>query len=489
MAVKHGVKGVVEAVAAILAFALISASLMFILLYFYSTTYQQVAPIPGGYAGENLVLFMVKDHAGNMALSVKNVGSVVTQIDYVLAFNSDYLDKAVISLESTAVCTANQRIIAPGRVANVTCTGNYLPIAVVTSNGRVFSVDPQLHAISLRRVIGIHLETVYGGINITTTSQILAYLEDSTLLRSGAINTSLLLTPVVNYTDTEIYVEGELNASLVIIGKNPLNNRTNMLIIGNGTAGSYIAVITRENRISLSTVVRYRLKIENFTGDVNFEVGIHACYVNENKACKVVFGGVASRVTLYGANVNASGVVGLDPYVFVGDINNNGNVEAILVTQDFGVGNSTTINDRLGPLHYLDATAEPIRLVFTNVPIDSGAYSSAILSVRMFFWDNSLDDISDNDNRILIRVGLYDNVSKSFVYATSLSYYELCRYRHVKPFSISYIAKDFAIFIPKTGSTYYVAVELLDPFYADGTKNDADIIVGIEYIGIGLATR
>ncbi|MEM1541266.1 MAG: hypothetical protein QXV82_01320 [Ignisphaera sp.] len=130
-----------------------------------------------------------------------------------------------------------------------------------------------------------------------------------------------------------------------------------------------------------------------------------------------------------------------------------------------------------------------MRIVFTGVPIDSNMYSSAILSMRMFFWDSSEDDISDNDNRVIMRVGLYDASTRLFIYSTQLSYYELNRYRNVKPFSISYIAKDFTIHIPKTGNIYYLAIEFLDPYSREVNRNDTDLIIGLEYIGIALSSR
>jgi hypothetical protein len=54
---------------------------------------------------------------------------------------------------------------------------------------------------------------------------------------------------------------------------------------------------------------------------------------------------------------------------------------------------------------------------------------------------------------------------------------------------MSWIVKDFLVFIPDTGKTYYIAVEIQDPFYMEGTINDADLIIGIEYVGLMLAAR
>ncbi|MEM1736026.1 MAG: hypothetical protein QXG84_02285 [Ignisphaera sp.] len=482
-------RGIAEGVAVVIAFSIIAISILYLILNFYSVLLiqQQVVATPSSYVNEKLVPFLIEN-----VLNIKNVGSTVSRITHIVVVSSDGT-KIVIDVSSNRLCNISSTILRPGDTSMVSCLG-YIPIAIVTENGRVFSVNPEFYAIALEKTLGIPMTTIYGGVMLKSTSELLKFLENKSIMYRGAINTTTSLTPIINASGTNINVEAQLNASLVFIGvADPVTKKLNILAIGRGGSNSYIRVGDSIMSIAGVAPVRYRLKIENFTGSINLGLGIHTCYIDRSSFCNLVLNGRADRITLYNASRSISGVVGLDPYIFVGDINNNSNVEIIFVTQDFTIGNRTRVNDYIregtSDLYYIDSTVDPIRIVFTGVPIDSNMYSSAILSMRMFFWDSSEDDISDNDNRVIMRVGLYDASTKSFIYSTQLSYYELNRYRNVKPFSISYITKDFTIHIPKTGNIYYLAVEFLDPYSREGTRNDTDLIIGLEYIGIALSSR
>ncbi|MEM1525955.1 MAG: hypothetical protein QW775_02150 [Ignisphaera sp.] len=480
-------KGVSEVVGVSIAFAIISIAMLYILLSFFSslTALQQSIPIPTYYVNEKLVLYLIGDN-----LNMRNIGSIVSHVIYVVAVDQ-YQNRIVIDIERSSQCsTYPSNTVPPGGSASIVCR-NAIPIAVITKNGRVFTLDPQLYALIIERTTAIPIVTVYGGFTLTSTSGLIKFLENPSIMMGGAVNTSKRLTLLV---DSSGSISANLNVALVIVGRNPANNKLNILAIGRGKTGDQLNI--GGSSINLANVAshRYRLKIENFTGIINLGLGIHACYINKTSMCTLSLNGQADRILLYNSTDRArSGTVGLEPYVFIGDIDGNDNVEMIFVTQDFSYGGGSNVNDRLtidlSTVYYIDSSITPLRLVFHQVPIDSNKYSSAILSVRMFFWDNSIDDISNNDNRVIVRVGLYDNTTKTFIYSVYLSYYELCRYRHVTPFSISYITKDFTIYIPNTGRRYYVAIEILDPFHLEGNRNDADLIIGLEYIGIALSNR
>jgi len=330
---------------------------------------------------------------------------------------------------------------------------------------------------------------------VYSTYDLLRFIGSPETLVAGSVETSTALSLLVN--SSNVAISGSLRAALVVVGVNPSSGRVNLLVVGRGLSGDSIVVGGSVVDLGRVASARYRLKIEDLDGTVlvggaRAAPGVYPCYVNSGTYCSVSLSGVVSRLTLYNASRSYAGTVGLDPYVFVGDVDGNGIAETILVTQDFSVGDKSTVNDRLSSTLHLDRTLRPLRLVFTQKPIDSGKYGIALLSVRMFYWDSSLDDIEDNDNRIVVRVGLYDPDTESFVYSVYLSYHELCRYRGVKPFSTSYIAKDFILYIPPGAQdkVYYVAVELYDPFLVDGsTKNDAEVLIGLEYIGIVLGVR
>lgn len=486
-------KGVAEAVGAIIAFAIISLAIIFTILNILPATMypQPIALISSGYSSEKLILYPIET-----TLNVKNMGSVTAYISHIVAVDTS-INKVVVDARQNTLCNISpSRIVLPGYNIAITCRTGYIPIAVVTESGRVFSIDPQLYASVVERVSWVPMVTLFGGMNITTTSELLKYLENRLLMMDGAIETSTALTL---YRNTSGEIRATLNASLIIVGSSTVSGKLNILIIGRGAAGSSITAAGESIDISRIGLNRYRLKIENFTGaitigGVQLKPGIHPCYINRTTMCTVRLDGQADRTLLYtNTTPTRRGTIGLNPYIFIGDLNNNGNTEIVFVTQDFSTGSKTSKNDVVSSIELLDVSTEPIRIVFSETGIDSSRYSTAILTVRMFFWDNSEDDISDNDNRVIIRVGLYDNTTKSFVYSTYLSYYELCRYRHVKPFSVSYVTKDFIMYIPNTGRTYYVAIELLDPYYLDVSRNlnrnDADLIVGLEYIGIVLSGR
>ncbi len=486
-------RGIAEVVGVIIAFAIISLAIIFTITNIYSTIMysQPITSISSGYFGEKLILYPIET-----SLNVKNIGSVTTYVSYIVAIDMD-MDKIVIDARRNTLCnTSPSRIVLPGDIIAITCRVGYIPIAVITESGRVFSIDPQLYASIVERVNWIPMITLFGGMNITTTSELLKYLENRLLVVDGAIKTSTELTL---YRNVSGEVNAELTASLIIIGNNPVNNKLNIMIIGRGTEESSINVAGESIDISRVGLHRYRLKIENFTGIITIsgiqpQPGIYPCYIDNGRTCRVELDGQADKVLLYtNTTSRREGIVGLDPYIFIGDLNNNGNTEMVFVTQDFSIGSKTSKNDIISSVDLLDANVVPMRIVFSENGIDSSKYSTAILTIRMFFWDNSEDDISDNDNRVIMRVGLYDDTTKSFVYSTYLSYYELCRYRHVKPFSVSYITKDFIMYIPNTGRTYYVAIEILDPYYLDASgnlnRNDADLIIGLEYIGIVLGGR
>lgn len=458
--------------------------------------------LPGritSYVGEELVLVMLNETAtGGMSLGLKNVGSAVVNITHVVVIDRDGLGRYIVSLENTTVCVVQPRTILPGRMSTISCLPRYMPIGAVSNNGRIYTLDARIYSIQLRTFVGIPMSKIYGGVMVESTSDLIGLIDPPHILRSGGVNTSLGFNYV--YEKYNVTIRGNINASLVITGRNPVNSKLNIMIIGfsRGDTRSFVEIRDQNNRldnITLSSVApnRYRIKIENFIGTVNTSLGIIPCLVNNGTTCRIFINGTADRVVIYGSSINATREEGLDPYLFVGDIDSNDNTEILFITQDFTTGNRSSINDQIlvgGALtRAVDTNINPLRFIFSGQPINGKKYSAAVLSVRLLFWDNSEDDISNNDNRIIVRAGLYDNTTGSFIYATYLGYYELNRYRSVRPFSISYIVRDFVINIPPVDKDFYVGLEIIDPFLLEDTVNDADIIIGIEYVGIVLSSR
>lgn len=502
-------RGVSEAVAMIIAFAILS------LVILYAFTVLQYGLEMGREVeepkilGESLMLSSLISGGENYTLIVNNVGSTQSEIKHLVVLTT--MGKLILDLEkNNTLCTFNSRIVSPGEVIRFTCRSGYIPVGVITETGRVYSINPKYYALLVETAMGLPSIPLYAGTIVTSTSDLISLLESPGLLTSNGANSSIALSKYREYT--QVNISGLFNVALVVIGKNPVSNRVNTMLIGWGFGtNSEISVTTGNNtteKILLSSVApyRYRVKIEGLSGNITLNntefntgtspLGIYACYINTSKTCTIKLSGLADRVVIYTSS-GYEGSSGLDPYIFVGDLDGNGNVETLLITQDFTYGNSSTINDRSPPglpwsFYVVDST-RPMRMVFRNVPIDSRNYSVAVLSLRLFYWDNSLDDINEANNLILVKAGLYDPATGRLEYEVSIGYYELCRYRQVSPFSASYIVKDFLIPIPNTNKTYYVALEIMDPYYYEASSgefiNDIDIIIGIEYASIFLSSR
>lgn len=484
---------------------IIAVAVLFTVLGYLVYTLSLISPRPTGssrtieYIGEELMLFMMnQSNLGSLSLGVKNIGSTATRLTHVIVMDRDGAGRLIIDLNNTRLCEATPPIVSQGAISSVSCIPRYMPIGVITSMGKVFALDARIYSIQLETYLGVPMTVLHGGVSVKTTTELMDYIYPPTLLRSGAINTTLGFNNIYEFTN--VSVRGSFNATLVVAGLNPVNSRWNILIIGfaQGDTRSFVEirnVSSLVQNISLSTVgpFRYRVKIENFMGSTNTSLGITPCYVNNRSTCRVVLDGTAERIVVYGSSSNSSRVEGFDPYLYVGDIDGNGNVEVIFVTQDYNTGTQSSYDDQISVgtalLRPMDANIYPLRLLFMSQPINGRQHSSVILSLRMFFWDNSEDDISNNDNRIVVRVGIYSNESGFFVYHTSLGYYELNRYRNVRPMSFPYIVKDFVINIPSVDKDYFVAIEISDPFLLEGTRNDADIIIGLEYIGMIVSSR
>jgi len=492
--------GVSEAVAVILSFAMLSLIVLYAFIYVLPNLTTPTFNLNSGLLSEKLSLYLLRDVNGGYTLVIKNNGQVQSTVEYIVLVSAGEAGpRYLLKPGSTSICSCESVAVSPGEVVRVNCTGGYIPLGVVSSTGRVYTIDPELYTLLIETSIGLPSIPVYYGALVSSMSDLLIYLEDQEAIFEGAVNTSMRLHPLDTPNNPPLHVNLSTNTSILLAGFswNGTNHTLNLLIIGYYNPGAYILIIDSTNNslyINLSNrlYTRFRIKIEGFRGDAYFISGQMVWNLNEYPNIylygRVILSGVADRVAVY-VNWTGGPPVGLDPYVFVGDLDFNRNTEIVFITEDYTIGNSTVVNDRILGLPVVDASTKPVRMVFWNTPIDSSRYSMAVVTIRFFYWDNSLNPLLDNDNRVIVRVGLYDNETKSLVYSVSIGYYELIRYRSVEVLSISWIVKDFLLLIPNTGKTYYIAVEFQDPFYVEGTINDADLIIGIEYVGVMLTAR
>jgi len=478
-------RAVSEAIASLIAFTIIIA-FFFGIYYMMLTSLPKVPETPKIDIAEINIYGNVKVlYRDRGTYIVRNIGSSPISID-VGVVSSGY---SVRLVNISKVCSGS-RIIQPGAESIITC-----PEDLTAFIARAGS------SLNLIRIIYPEIQSyppIVRSINMTPlltwdiVSNIVEYLEDSDILRNSAINTSINMVLYVNTSGT---INADLQSVALAIVTSSGSDKYNILITGaRALGGTTNSISIGGNRYDLSKAgyYRYRIKIVNFTGTMNIGRGVYPCYINSSGTCRITFSGTADRILIY---TNSSrieqGVVGIEPFYIIGDLDGNGYPEYIFTTQDFTVGGSSNVNDRISTYRVVDSSRVPLRIVFRDQAVNNNRYSSIIVSLRFFYWDNSQDDVEENYNRIIMRVGLYDPLSKSFIYSTSLSYYELCRYRSVSPFSVSYIVKDFLIYVPSEprNRVYYVAVEIVDPYSISGTRNDADIILGVEYIGIVLGVR
>lgn len=500
---KRGVSGVVGA-------ALAVAIVVTVALYAYTNMFKPptVSPDP--------VLRFLDEYLSNKVVIgpmvggyyVLNIGSSTVVIDYLVLrdvrANSIVLSKVGVN----SACFTTKTTIQPGEMSTLSCREGLVLIGVISSDSKIFVRDPRLSAPYLipqavpQRVL----------LTPEVVSSVDQYIENVNQLR---INTSTALAKLGACSASNVEISIKANASLVIALRSPSDpNAWNILVVGYGAYGrrsnSRLTVgSTCDLNLSSTGSLRFRIKIENLSiqsggklvinGSPLASPGVFPCLVNTGKQCWVEISGTAGRTSVYVASSTfPSENTDLDPYYITGDLDDNGYPEFFFVTQDFTIGSSSRINDKITTstettVTAVDSTTKPIRLILTSSPINNTKYATAIVSMRLVFWDSSEDDISDNDNRVVLVVGLYDKEKSSYVYSVSISYFELCRYRTVKPMTFSYIVKDFLLYIPPPAEIgnrdLYVAIDILDPYGREGSRNDTEIILGIEYVGLVLGVR
>jgi len=483
-------RAISEAIASLIAFSIV---IMFLLGIYYTmlSSLPKVSEVPKIDIAEMGLYSIEVIDLDNNRYDLRNPGPIPISIDIGVASDDNGLK--LVNIDK--VCNGS-RAIQPGGNTILICSKKI--VAFIARMG------------SSLNLIGIiyperYMPPVPIAINMTPLLKwniifnFTKYLEDPDTIRSSAINTSVNMMLYVNSSKT---ITADLYGVALAIVASAEQNRYNILIVGAGALGKPNSVNVDGYTYNLTKAgyYRYRIKIINFTGSINIGRGVYPCYINSSGTCRITFSGTADTILIY---TNSSrierDIVGIEPFYIIGDLDGNGYPEYIFATQDFSWGDSSSVNDRIitrsgstqSSINVVDSSIKPLRIIFRDQAVNSSRYLSAIVSLRFFYWDNSQDDVSDNDNRVILRVGLYDPISRSFVYSTSLSYYELCRYRSVSPFSASYIVKDFLLYVPSEprNKIYYVAIEIVDPYSVEVKRNDADIILGIEYVGVVLGVR
>lgn len=490
-------KGVGEAVAAV--FVLLLVSIFFVFTVLNAPRQPQVGVRSiiedlEKMISENLQLFFVNESAW----TVLNIGSYDTSVESVVVLGSDGslkilrpVNQVEFGYRATPSCMISpSRYLRVGENATISCVGGSLA-GLVTTAGRVITMDPKLY-IRVVRSESIN-QTIL--LESSVVEDLTRYLEDVSLLTPGSnsIKTHNLGLRLIR-GEVNALVDLEVNSSQVFVARSP-DGKWNILVTGYDSSGSARYVKINENKYVIGTsgyYKRYRIVVYGYDGLVSLNNNLIASptiFRCSSSGCILRLSGMASLVSFYAYDGSSINTLGFEPYVLTGDVTGSGFAALIFTTIDSTTsGNASTYNDRNRYGNLLDYTQAPLRLVFSNFEINNTKYNLAVLSVKFMFIDNSVVDVDEADNRVVVRLGLYDAQERTWVYKYDLSYYELCRYVG------SSITKDLILRIPtpsEAGSRiYYVAIELSDPYlYSGSGVNDVDVTFILEYIGITLGVR
>lgn len=269
----------------------------------------------------------------------------------------------------------------------------------------------------------------------------------------------------------------------------------------------------------------FRVKVSNFTGTIRvFDSGgrLLACssstpgecgntrsaigvwYYGLNLGWRVYIHGRAGYLGYYQRSPAGQGQeASYEPYIFLGDIDGNGLVDIVFITEDAYYGDRSALNEQRDDL--VDYSTEPLRLALLRVGyelgypdgwIDGSRYAGIVLYMNLVFHDNShpdetqLEDIDRTD--WVLRILLVDQHGNELV-IREYRYQEICNYHKTVVWDLlrdNYFAKiSQSVYIPIPGpGKYRVVVAIQDPYnferIGSGWRNDAEVTVGIEIIGV-----
>lgn len=178
-------------------------------------------------------------------------------------------------------------------------------------------------------------------------------------------------------------------------------------------------------------------------------------------------------------------------YMFVGDFDGNGLNEIVFNTIHIWYGEkSTKGNDWDANIHRDEKSVTELKLVLKDYggkPYITGAKFITVY-IKFYFLDNAGDDWEELDaNEWIFFVALYE-ITPEGKYVEYMRkewrYQQLMTLEDTYPPSISSITES-ASFPCDPSKKYVVVVGIQDPYGNDGLGyNDADIVIGIEYLGI-----
>jgi hypothetical protein len=421
--------------------------------------------------------------------------------------------------------------------------------AIVTSDGVVIKPDKREVIVESAYLVKMsHLP-----INVSTTDDLSDYFglpRDliSIPLRGQNISNSVVGNITYVVEANEIYRNANISGSnavfgALLVGQSPRDpSKYNLLIvIPNNNSPGNKTNITINNNPLLFNATNYiaeviRLRIDGFSGTISIvNVSSPGTIIASNTGTPRdvvgpwyygalsglalnISGTAEGVVVIRGVNSSIATSIGLNrtynnyyPYLFVGDIDRNGLIDVVLLTEDASYGNATNTDDRNTAnkaKKLVDYSVTPLRLYLnlsslTGDPsgyIDGAEYQGIVLYTNMLFHDNVYPDNQTlpipgkqgsydiTEPRDVVRILLVDGSGNAYI-ARTVSISEL--YLYHRTVISNYTTDSYAwktqitsyILLPPTGK-YKVAIELQDPYLLDGIINDADITIGLDLFTI-----
>jgi len=479
---------------------------------------------------------------------ITNQGSGTLSLKYVFYVIGDKLYPLYLS-DANSNCT---HVMAP--LQNCVINQALTDIkAIVTSDGVV--IKPDKREVIVERAYLVKMSHL--PINVSSTDDLSNYFgvpgdQISIPLRGQKMSNSVVGNITYVVEENEIYRNANIRGGnavfgALLIGQSPRDpGKYNLLVVmpNNNSPGNKTNITINNNPLLFNTTINtanyiaevIRLRIDGFSGTISIvnasspgtiiasNTGtprdvVGPWYYGALSGLALNISGTAEGVVVIrGVNSSVATSIGLNrtynnyyPYLFVGDIDRNGLIDVVLLTEDASYGNATNTDDR-NPANQakvlVDYSNTPLRLYLnlsslTEDPsgyIDGAEYQGIVLYTNMLFHDNVYPDNQTlpipgkqgsydiTEPRDVVRILLVDESGNAYI-ARTVSISELYLYHRTvisNYTSDSYTWKTQItsyILLPPTGK-YRVAIELQDPYLLDGKINDADITIGLDLFTI-----
>lgn len=416
-------------------------------------------------------------------------------IDKIVLKSSDSDEIVIKEMPTGGDCAPPSKYLPPGSSMSIECA-EYTPVSIIGERGemipvnKIWALEPVVVNLNETNLLENRLSYFEGEQGIYISPSLISPTKEILQTMKNSLNRFGL-----KYEGVNASVEANVLGSNIIITKNVGEESYNILIAGgdSSTTNRYVKIGSQRFNIKDNDFYkRYRLVITGFRGQI-----INATDINDQNALTkpgiyrnltLVLSGTASRVSFY-TILPYQTYLGYEPYFVYGDLFGRGYPSFVFTTIDYYTyGNENAFND-IHPLYSgidaLDYSKYPLRIILNAFPINSSVAKYVRVSVKLWFFDNSLTNTGETpDNYPILIIGLYDPASGSYVASYPVTYYELQRFE-----GYGY-TKEYLIPILTENRNYYVGLDVIDP-YEQGfgnTVNDLDFTLIIEYVGVVLGT-